>query len=182
MEYNTHDYWVFGLFPSSGILENRKHYVSQTESVSVLRWRGKTLTQLSPLESTNLSHVPRVFNISKPEVDLITSRNSILASPNSQNSANCSILTYTNSVHTFPSYVYKIPFNNILPRKPRVSIWSSGLYKRMANSGLDQQLLASQAKFYLIKSVPISQKKHCVSITKIEKFILCTYIIKSCLF
>jgi hypothetical protein len=23
--YNTQNYWVFGLFPSSGILENRKH-------------------------------------------------------------------------------------------------------------------------------------------------------------
>jgi hypothetical protein len=30
MVYNTHNYWVFGLFPSSGILENRKHDVSET--------------------------------------------------------------------------------------------------------------------------------------------------------
>jgi hypothetical protein len=29
------NYWVFGLFPSSGILENRKHDVSGTGSVSV---------------------------------------------------------------------------------------------------------------------------------------------------
>jgi hypothetical protein len=34
---STLDYWVFGLFPSSGILENRKHDVSETGSVSVLR-------------------------------------------------------------------------------------------------------------------------------------------------
>jgi hypothetical protein len=31
------NYWVFGLFPSSGILENRKHDFSETGSVSVLR-------------------------------------------------------------------------------------------------------------------------------------------------
>jgi UDP-N-acetylmuramyl pentapeptide phosphotransferase/UDP-N-acetylglucosamine-1-phosphate transferase len=31
------NYWVFGLFLSSGILENRKHNVSETESVFVLR-------------------------------------------------------------------------------------------------------------------------------------------------
>jgi hypothetical protein len=30
------NYWVFGLFSSSGILENRKHDVSETESVSAL--------------------------------------------------------------------------------------------------------------------------------------------------
>jgi hypothetical protein len=37
MVYNTQNYWVFGLFPSSGILGTRKHDVSETESVSVLR-------------------------------------------------------------------------------------------------------------------------------------------------
>jgi hypothetical protein len=53
----TQNYWVFGLFPSSGILENRKHDVSETGSVSVLRWRReKTPTQLGPLERANLSH------------------------------------------------------------------------------------------------------------------------------
>jgi hypothetical protein len=31
------NYWVFGLFPSSGILEDRKHDVLETGSVSVLR-------------------------------------------------------------------------------------------------------------------------------------------------
>jgi hypothetical protein len=31
------NYCVFGLFPSSGILENRKHDVSETGSVSVFR-------------------------------------------------------------------------------------------------------------------------------------------------
>jgi hypothetical protein len=37
MVYNTQNYWVFGLFPSSGILENIKHDVSEIESVSILR-------------------------------------------------------------------------------------------------------------------------------------------------
>jgi hypothetical protein len=30
MVYNTQDYWVFWTFPSSGILETRKHDVSET--------------------------------------------------------------------------------------------------------------------------------------------------------
>jgi hypothetical protein len=35
-EYNTQNYCVFELFPLSGILETRKHDVSETGSVSVL--------------------------------------------------------------------------------------------------------------------------------------------------
>jgi hypothetical protein len=35
MVYNTQNYWGFGLFPSPGILENIKHDVSETRSVSV---------------------------------------------------------------------------------------------------------------------------------------------------
>jgi hypothetical protein len=34
MGKNIQNYWYFGLFPSSGILENRKHDVSETGSVS----------------------------------------------------------------------------------------------------------------------------------------------------
>jgi hypothetical protein len=34
---NIQYYWVFGRFPSSGILENRKRDVSENEFVSVLR-------------------------------------------------------------------------------------------------------------------------------------------------
>jgi hypothetical protein len=33
----TENYWVFGLLPLSGILETRKHDVSETGSVFVLR-------------------------------------------------------------------------------------------------------------------------------------------------
>jgi hypothetical protein len=44
MVYHTQNYWVFGLFPSSGVLGTRKHDVSETGSVSVLRyvWGGDT--------------------------------------------------------------------------------------------------------------------------------------------
>jgi hypothetical protein len=37
MVYNTQNYWDFGLCPTSGILESRKHNVSETGSVSVFR-------------------------------------------------------------------------------------------------------------------------------------------------
>jgi hypothetical protein len=37
MVYNTQNYWVFGLRPSSGILKTREHNVSGTGFVSVLR-------------------------------------------------------------------------------------------------------------------------------------------------
>jgi hypothetical protein len=50
MVYHTQNYWALGLFPSSGILGTRKHDVSETGSVSVLRFRGKTPTQLGPLD------------------------------------------------------------------------------------------------------------------------------------
>jgi hypothetical protein len=46
----------FWTLSSSGILETIKHDVSGTGSVSVLRWRGKTPTQLGPLEGANLNH------------------------------------------------------------------------------------------------------------------------------
>jgi hypothetical protein len=36
MVYNTQNYWVFGHSLSSGILENKKHDVLETGSVSVL--------------------------------------------------------------------------------------------------------------------------------------------------
>jgi hypothetical protein len=42
------NYWVFGLFPSSGILETRKYYVSETGSISVRRCGGED-THLGPL-------------------------------------------------------------------------------------------------------------------------------------
>jgi hypothetical protein len=56
LEYSSQNYWVFGLFPLSGILENRKHDILETGSVSILRRGGKTPTQLGPLERATLSH------------------------------------------------------------------------------------------------------------------------------
>jgi hypothetical protein len=40
MVYNTGLLFFFWTFPSSGILETRKHDVSETGSVSVLRCKG----------------------------------------------------------------------------------------------------------------------------------------------
>jgi hypothetical protein len=37
IKYGTKNYWVFGLCPLSSILKTRKHNVSETGSVSVLR-------------------------------------------------------------------------------------------------------------------------------------------------
>jgi hypothetical protein len=48
MVYHNQNYWVFGLAPLSGSLGTRKREVSETGSVSVLRCRGKTHTQLGP--------------------------------------------------------------------------------------------------------------------------------------
>jgi hypothetical protein len=51
--FSTQNYWVFGLYPSSNILETRKHNVSETGSISVLRWGADTLC---PLQRANLNH------------------------------------------------------------------------------------------------------------------------------
>jgi hypothetical protein len=49
-------HFSFGLFSSSGVLENRKHDVSETGSVSVLRWRWeKTPIQLGPKELISIT-------------------------------------------------------------------------------------------------------------------------------
>jgi hypothetical protein len=53
--YNLQNYWVFGFFPSSGILENGKH-ISETGSVSVLRWGGEDTYSLGSLQRANLDH------------------------------------------------------------------------------------------------------------------------------
>jgi hypothetical protein len=51
MVYNTQNDWVFGLCPLSSILATRKHNVSETPSVYVLRCGGwETPTVLGPLE------------------------------------------------------------------------------------------------------------------------------------
>jgi hypothetical protein len=47
---NNQNYWVFGFCPSSGIIQTREPNVSETGSVSVLRWGRETPTLLGPLE------------------------------------------------------------------------------------------------------------------------------------
>jgi hypothetical protein len=54
--YNIQNYWSFGLRPSSGILEIRKHNVSVSGSVSVLRCEGSRLLCSGTLEIANLNH------------------------------------------------------------------------------------------------------------------------------
>jgi hypothetical protein len=44
----TQNDYVFGLFPSSGIIETRKHDVSETGSVSALRCGGRHLLRWVP--------------------------------------------------------------------------------------------------------------------------------------
>jgi hypothetical protein len=56
MEYNTQNYWVFGLYPSSGIL---KHYKTQRFGNWIclrLQVKGETSTLLGPLERPNIDH------------------------------------------------------------------------------------------------------------------------------
>jgi hypothetical protein len=60
MVYNIQNCWASSLCPSSGILNTRNHNVSETGSVSILRWGGggggqETPTQLGPLERANLN-------------------------------------------------------------------------------------------------------------------------------
>jgi hypothetical protein len=46
----------FGLFLSSSILENRKHDVSESGSVSVLMWGGEDIYSVGPLKRADLNH------------------------------------------------------------------------------------------------------------------------------
>jgi hypothetical protein len=48
MEYNTQNYWGFGLYPSSGILESRKHEVSETCFLPQVRG-GDTYSKLNSI-------------------------------------------------------------------------------------------------------------------------------------
>jgi hypothetical protein len=59
MVYVVQSYWAyFGLYPSSCMWKTKKYQnVSETGSVSVLRWMGQDKpTQLGPLERASLNH------------------------------------------------------------------------------------------------------------------------------
>jgi hypothetical protein len=61
MVYNTQNYWVFGLFPASSILETRKH-VSETGSVSVL---PHLRMETDPVSETSCFLVSRILDDGK---------------------------------------------------------------------------------------------------------------------
>jgi hypothetical protein len=42
MMHNTQNYWIFGFYPSTGILKNRKHNVSETGTVPSSNEGGDT--------------------------------------------------------------------------------------------------------------------------------------------
>jgi hypothetical protein len=55
MVYNAQNYLVSGLCPSSGILETRKHNVSELD-LFPSSGEGETPTLLGPIERPNLNH------------------------------------------------------------------------------------------------------------------------------
>jgi hypothetical protein len=52
MVYHTQNYWVFGLFLSPGILGTRKHDVSETGSVSVIRYEWEDTYSVGSLRQS----------------------------------------------------------------------------------------------------------------------------------
>jgi hypothetical protein len=56
MVYNTQNYWVFGFFPSSSIVETRKQRFGNWIFFCPQVREGKKPTQLGPLERANLNH------------------------------------------------------------------------------------------------------------------------------
>jgi hypothetical protein len=52
MVYNTQNYWVFELFPSSGILENRKCDISETRCFRSQVKGGEDIYSVGPLRKS----------------------------------------------------------------------------------------------------------------------------------
>jgi hypothetical protein len=64
MVYNTQNYWVFGLFPSSGILGTRKTQRFGNWICFRPQVRGEeTPTLLGPLDRANLNHWTNVSSL-----------------------------------------------------------------------------------------------------------------------
>jgi hypothetical protein len=108
MECNTQNYWAFGLFPSSGILEARKQNVSETGSVSVLRTGGggETPPLLGSLESDWGQHIQQSRCLPHPhqrtETDQVSETLSFVASripDDGQKRENQAILTFWGSYY-----------------------------------------------------------------------------------
>jgi hypothetical protein len=63
MVYDIQDHWVFGLYPSSGILKKRRTHPFGNWICFRPQVRGQeTSTQLGPLERANLNHWPTPVN------------------------------------------------------------------------------------------------------------------------
>jgi hypothetical protein len=60
MVYHNQNYWVLGLFPSSGILGDTKHDVSETSSVSVLRCGEENTYSVGSLRANPVIEVSSV--------------------------------------------------------------------------------------------------------------------------
>jgi hypothetical protein len=52
----SENHWLYGLWPSSGILTAKKHNVSELDMFQSLREWRETPTLLYPLEKPNLNH------------------------------------------------------------------------------------------------------------------------------
>jgi hypothetical protein len=61
MVYNIQNYWVFGLCPSSSILETRKHNVSETGSRLALSKEPKRVGISTPHLRTETDPVSETF-------------------------------------------------------------------------------------------------------------------------
>jgi hypothetical protein len=118
--YEPKNYWVFGLFPSSGNLQNRKHDVSETGSVSVLKWEGKTPTQLVLLERANFNQWGRKqFQFPKRRVFYFIENRTIEKAQKPSNS-----VCYTPSSEPFRIYIFmKLGVSTDTWRKG----WSDGI-------------------------------------------------------
>jgi hypothetical protein len=72
MMYTTQNYWGFELCPSSGILGDTKHSISETGCFPS-QMRGEIATLLGSLERTNFNHMTTpvrfttVFNCLRPD-------------------------------------------------------------------------------------------------------------------
>jgi hypothetical protein len=69
----THRITVFWTFPSSGVLETRKHDVSETGCVSVLRWKGGEYTySVGPLRIELISITGLSYPVSETSCFLVS--------------------------------------------------------------------------------------------------------------
>jgi hypothetical protein len=66
MVYSTQDYWVFGFFPSSGVLGSRNTTFRKVDLCPFSGEGEETTTQLGSLERANLNHGPNWVGVFSP--------------------------------------------------------------------------------------------------------------------